>query len=42
MAASAQVMQSLVSGGVLVGEFAQVPLPLADLIEQLLQRGEAA
>jgi ABC-2 type transport system ATP-binding protein len=42
MEVSAQVMHALVSGGVPVGEFAQVPLPLADLIERLLQRGEAA
>jgi len=42
MAASALVMQQLMSGGVSVGEFAQVPLPLADLIERLLQQGEAA
>jgi len=41
-AASASVTQRLVAGGVSVGEFAQVPLPLADLIERLLPPGEAA
>ncbi len=40
--ASAGVMQELVAGGVQVGEFAHVPLPLADLIERLLPQGEAA
>ena len=40
--ASAEVMRDLVAGGVSVGELAQVPLPLADLIERLLPSGEAA
>ena len=42
MPASAEVMQSLVAGGVSVGELAQVPLPLADLIERLLPQADAA
>jgi len=40
--ASAEVMHRLVAGGVSVGECAEVPLPLADLIERLLPPGEAA
>ena len=41
-AAAAAVTERLVAGGVPVGEFAQVPLALADLIERLLPQDEAA
>jgi ABC-type multidrug transport system ATPase subunit len=42
MAASAGLLRQLVAEGVAIGEFAQVPLALADLIERLLPRANAA
>jgi len=42
MPASAEVMQHLAAAGVSIGEFARIPLPLADLIERLLPRGDPA
>jgi ABC-2 type transport system ATP-binding protein len=42
MHATAEVMRQLGAGGVSVGEFARIPLPLADLIERVLPQGEAA
>ena len=38
--ASAESIQALCAAGVSVAEFARIPLPLADLIERLVGRGE--
>ncbi len=39
---SAAVLRDLSAGGISVAEFGRVPLPLADLIERLVERGDQA